>query len=131
MQTVFQEKFNNLIVQALLYNNLPLCEKERKLQQFVNESEERYDSLCENIYQMCYNKTADCETDTLYITIEGYSFVSTSFIDQHLTCFPVLTINQYSPRCPDISAYIEIVLNFFASYCDLAKNATPSFNESA
>ena len=131
MPTQLQEKFNNSIIQALLFNNMSLCEKERKLQQFVSENEERYEFFCENIYQLFANIDTNSEADTLYMTIDGFSFISNSTIDQHLTCCPVLTISKYSPKFHDISAYIEIALNQFASYCEFAKNAILTFNKSA
>ena len=130
-QTIFQEKFNCSIITALLFNNLSLCEKERKLQEFVNENEERYDIFCDNIDILFANKDKADESKTLYLTIDGFSFISNVSFENHLTCFPVLTINRYSPNCPDIAMYIEIALNHFASYCEFAKNTIKSFDHSA
>lgn len=130
-QLFYQEKFNNSIVTALLFNDLSLNDKERKLQEFVNEAEERYDMLCDNIAQLLVNKETNPDTNTLYLTVDGFSFVSNSALDQQATCFPVLTINKYSPMCPDILAYIEIVLSHFTSYCIFAKNTYISVNKGA
>ena len=131
MQLVLQKQFNHSIVTALLFSNLSLCEKERKLQQFVDENEERYDILCDNIYKLFLDKDSNAETNTLYLTIDGFSFISNSSIEQQLSCFPVLTINKYSPRCPDISMYVDIALNHFSYYCKFAKSTILSLQKSA
>lgn len=130
-QTFFQEKFNNSIVTALLFNNLSLCEKERKLQQFTNESEERYDMFCDNINCLLDNKDENSDLNTLYLTIDGFSFLSNFSMEHQPSCFPVLTINRYSPNAPDISMYIEIALNHFAFYCEFTKSTIRAFEESA
>ena len=131
VQSFYQEKFYNSIVTALLFNNLSLNDKERKLQAFVNEAEERYDMFCDNITYLLVNKETSNETNVLYLTVDGFSFVSNSTLDQQLTCVPVLTINKYSPKSPDILAYIEIALCHFTSYCNFAKNTFISFDKSA
>lgn len=130
-QLFYQEKFNNSIVTALLFNDLSLNDKERKLQEFINEAEERYDMLCDNITKLLINKETNNETNTLYLTVDGFSFISNSLLDQQTSCFPVLTINKYSPICPDILAYIEIALSHFTSYCIFVKNTYISLNKSA
>lgn len=129
--SLMQEKYNNSIVTALLFNTLPLTEKEIKLQRFISEHEERYDVLCDNIHTLHTNKTKNLDADTLYLTIEGFSFLSNSFMDPQPACFPVLTINQYSPDSPDISMYIEIALNHFVSYCEFAKSTIRAVDQSA
>lgn len=130
-QSVFQEKFNNSIITALLFNNLAMNDKESKLQAFINEADERYDMLCDNITRLLVNKEANNDVNTLFLTIDGFSFISNSALNQQSSCFPVLTINQYSPRCPDILAYIEIALGIFTSYCSFIKNTFNSFDKSA
>lgn len=130
-QSYFQEKFNHSIVSALLYNNLLLDDKERKLQSFVNEADERYDMFCDNINRLLSRTESNNEINTLYLTIDGFSFLSNTALDQQPSCIPVLTVNKYSPKCPDILAYIEIALCQFASYCIFAKNTFNSFCKSA
>lgn len=130
-QSVFQEKFNNSIITALLFNNLSMNDKERKLQDFINEAEERYDLFCENITRLLVNKETNNDVNTLFLTIDGFSFISNSALNQQPSCVPVLTINQYSPSCPDILAYIEIALGIFTSYCSFIKNTYNSFDKSA
>lgn len=121
MQSVFQEKYNNCVVTALLYSHLPLCEKERKIQQFVNDSE-RYDIFCDNVYSLILNKDNNDGVDTLYITTEGFSFVSNSLMLPQESCFPVLTMNRVVlDSVGDISKIIEIALFNFSAYCDLMK----------
>lgn len=130
-QTFFHEKFNTSIVTALLFSNLPISEKERKLQKFVNENEERYDIFCDNINRLLVNKGLNSTPDTLYLTIDGFSFISNSIIEHQASCVPILTINQYSPNCPDISAYVDIALSYFSSYSNLVKSVAVSFDQSA
>lgn len=130
-QSVFQEKFNNSIITALLFNNLAMNDKESKLQAFINEADERYDMLCDNITRLLANKETNNDVNTLFLTIDGFSFISNSALNQQPSCVPVLTINQYSPKCPDILAYIEIALGIFTSYCSFIKNTFNSFDKSA
>lgn len=130
-QSVFQEKFNNSIITALLFNNLSMNDKESKLQAFINEADERYDMLCDNITRLLVNKETNNDVNTLFLTIDGFSFISNSALNQQSSCVPVLTINQYSPRCPDILAYIEIALCIFTSYCSFIKNTFNSFEKNA
>lgn len=131
-QTFYQTQFNNSVVTALLFSNLPLCEKERKLQAFVNEAEERYDMFCDNITCLLANKEINDKASTLFLTVDGFSYVSDFTQEQqHVSCVPVLTINKYSPLCPDISAYIEVALCHFTSYCNFAKNTFLSFEKTA
>jgi len=130
-QSVFQEKFNNSIITALLFNNLSMNDKESKLQAFINEADERYDMLCDNITRLLVNKETNNDVNTLFLTIDGFSFISNSALNQQSSCVPVLTINQYSPRCPDIVAYIDIALCIFTSYCSFIKNTFNSFDKSA
>lgn len=117
-----QSNFNKSIVTALLFNSLSLSEKEQKLQLFVNETDERYDMFCDNINRLLENKDTNNDADTLYLTIDGFSFISSSSVGQQPSCFPVLTVNQHSPNCPDISIFIEIALCRFATYCEFTKN---------
>ena len=97
-QSVFQEKFNNSIITALLFNNLAMNDKESKLQAFINEADERYDMLCDNITRLLENKETNNDVNTLFLTIDGFSFISNSALNQQSSCVPVLTINQYSPQ---------------------------------
>lgn len=126
--SIYQTHFNKSIVTALLFNNLPLCEKEHKLQLFVNEAEDRYDMFCDNINLLIENKGANSNADTLYLTIDGFSFVSSSLGGQHPSCFPVLTINQNSSFGLDISTLIENALARFAFYCEFIRNTVKSFD---
>lgn len=129
--SVFQEEFNNSIITALLFSNLSINDKENKLQAFINESDERYDMLCDNITRLLENKEQNNDVNTLFMTIDGFSFISNSALNQQPSCVPVLTINQYTPKCPDILAYIEIALGIFASYSSFVKNIFISFHKSA
>ena len=129
-QSTFQEKFNNSIVTALLYHDLSLCEKERKLQQYVNECEERYDLFCDNINKLLENKDTSTKANTLYLTIEGYSFISDAILDFQESCFPVLTINKYSPQCADISMYLDLALYYFCTHCEFSKEMTKVVEQS-
>lgn len=131
VQSLFHERFNNSIITALLFNTLPLTEKERKIQCFVSENEERYDIFCDNIYRMFVNKGANGDVNTLYLTIDGFSFISNDVIEQAQSCFPVLTINKYTPGCPDISAYVDMALTHFLCYCEFAKNTILAVEKSA
>ena len=128
-KTVFQEKFNHSVVTALLFSTLSEDDKETKLQSFINEAEERYDLFCDNILQMLANKNTSQETNVLYLTIDGFSFASNATLEQQPSCVPVLTVNQYSPHCPDILAYIEIALCHYSTYCRFAKSALRSLKE--
>lgn len=130
-QTVYQTQFNNSIVTALLFSDLSPHDKERKLQEFVCEAEERYDMLCDNITHLLVNKEISNSTSALYLTVDGFSFVSDFTLDHDRSCIPVLTINKYSPQCPDILAYIEVALCHFASYSNFAKNFVLSLDKSA
>ena len=130
-QSVFQEKFNNSIITALLFNNLTMNDKESKLQAFINEADERYDMFCDNITRLLVNNETNDDVNTLFLTIDGFSFISNSVLNQQPSCVPVLTINKYSPRCPDILAYIEIALCYFSSYGSLVKSTFNSFDKSA
>lgn len=129
--SVHQVIFNKSVVTAILFNNLTLNEKEQKLQLFINEAEERYDMLCDNVYNLISNKEKNTGADTLYLTIDGFSFVSSSLTGHETSCFPVLTINQYSPVCSDVSILIEIALNQFASFCEFIKTTINSFTKTA
>lgn len=118
MQSIFQEKYNNCVISALLYNHLPISEKERKLQQFMNDPE-RYDIFCDNIYSLVINKVKNDEIDTLYLTTEGFSFICNSSMPPQPSCFPVLTVkSECIRRCVDISCFIEIALLNFEVFCD-------------
>ena len=128
VQSSFQEQFNNSIVTALLFINLPLNEKERKLQGFLNEHDERYDIMCDNIYRMLISNHLDKDPKTLYLTIDGFSFVSDSTINRQLSCFPVLTINQRSAHNVDISVFVEIALQNFLSHCEQLKRTQSTFD---
>lgn len=130
-QSYFHEKFNTSIVTALLFTNLSLCEKERKLQKFVNDNEERYEIFCDNIHHLLINKDVTASAQTLYLTIDGFSFISDSIAEQQNGCVPVLTINKYSPCCPDISAYIDVALSFFSSCTSLVKDTALSYEKTA
>lgn len=130
-QSIYQEKFNNSIITALLFGNLTMDDKESKLQAFINETDERYDMLCDNVTRLLVNKETNNDVNTLFLTIDGFSFISNSTINQQSSCVPVLTINQYSPNCPDILAYIEIALCVFASYCGFIKTTFRSNEKSA
>ena len=130
-RSFYQEKFNNSIITALLFNNLAINDKESKLQAFVNDADERYDMLCDNITRLLVNKETNNDVNTLFLTIDGFSFISNSTLNQSPSCVPVLTINQYSPSCPDILAYIEIALCVFASYCSFVKTTFHSTDKSA
>lgn len=127
----YQVNFNKSIVTALLFNDLSFSEKEQKLQSFVNEAEERYEMFCDNINSLLENKETNNETDTLYLTIDGFSFISNSSIGQQNSCFPVLTINHFSPRCSDISSLIEIALFHLGSHCEFSKNNLKAFTQTA
>ena len=129
-KTFYQTQFNNSIVTGLLFSNLSVSDKERKLQEFVHEAEERYDVLCDNISQLLLNKQSNNDINTLYLTVDGFSFVSDLSLDQGRACVPVLTINKYSPECPDILAYIEVALCHFSSYCNFSKNTILSLGKS-
>lgn len=126
--SVHQVKFNCSVVTALLFNSLSLSEKEQKLQLFMSEAEERYDMLCDNIYSLIENKDCNNVADTLYLTIDGFSFISSSLVGQEPSCFPVLRVNQFSQKCPDVSILIEIALFQFASYCELMKTTVKSLS---
>ena len=128
-QTFYQRQFNNSIVTALLFSNLSMCDKERKLQEFICEADERYDLLCDNITCLLVTKETSNETNILYLTVDGFSFVSNFALDRETSCVPVLTINKYSPECPDILAYIEVALCHFTSYCSFAKNTILSLEK--
>lgn len=128
-QTFYQRQFYDSIVTALLFSSLSSNDKERKLQEFVNEAEERYDMLCDNITRLLANKETSSETNILYLTVDGFSFVSNFTFEQEPFCVPVLIINRYSPQCPDIAAYVEVALCHFTSYCTFAKNTYISFVE--
>lgn len=128
MMRSLQAKFNNSIVTALLFNTLSLTEKERKVQEFVNDNEERYNIFCDNIYRLFLHKGSDFGIDTLYLTIDGFSFISCAALDQQISCFPVLSLNNYASECTDISKYIEIALNGFEDYCKCTKNAILPFD---
>lgn len=130
-QSLYQEKFNNSIITALLFNNLTINDKESKLQSFINETDERYDMLCDNIAHLLVNKESNNDVNTLFLTIDGFSFISNSTLNQQPSCIPVLTINQYSPSCPDILAYIETALSVFSSYCSFMKTTFRSTDKSA
>lgn len=130
-QSFFQEKFNHSIVTALLFNDLALDDKERKLQEFINDADERYDTFCDNIARLLSDKETNDDINTLYLTLDGFSFVSSHSLEQNTSCVPVLTINKYSPNCPDISAYVEIALSYFVSYCNFAKRSFLAPNKSA
>lgn len=129
--SLYQEKFNDSIVAALLFSNLSMDDKESKLQAFINETDERYDMLCDNITRLLVNKETNNDVNTLFLTIDGFSFISNSALNQQPSCVPVLTINQYSPNCPDILAYVEIALGVFSSYCSFIKTTFQSTNKSA
>lgn len=130
-QSLYQEKFNNSIITSLLFNNLAMDDKERKLQAFINDADERYDLFCDNITRLLVNKETNNDVNTLFLTIDGFSFISNSALNQQPSCVPVLTINQYSPSCPDILAYIEIALCVFSSYCHFIKSSFHFTDKSA
>ena len=68
-QSLYQEKFNNSIITALLFNNLAMTDKETKLHAFINEADERYDMLCDNITRLLVNKEINNDANTLFLTI--------------------------------------------------------------
>ena len=119
MQSLYQTTFNNSIISALLFDTLSMTEKEQKIQTFVNESDTRYDELCDNIDYLLMNKDTNSDKNTLYLKNDGSSFIAESGIEN--VGFPVLTINQYSPDSSDISMYLELALKHFSSNCDYIK----------
>lgn len=122
MVSIFQEKYNNCVVTALLHNHLALSEKERKIQQFINDPE-RYEVFCDNVYSLMVNRELGNDIDTLYLTIDGYSFISNSTMLPQPSCFPVLTLTKDFLRDKtDISVFVEIALYNFSAFCEFARS---------
>ena len=130
MQSSYQVFYNNSIVTALLYSNMSVDEKEQKFKQFVNEIDDRYDELCDNIDYLLVNKETNNEENTLYLSVDGHSFI-TKAEESVLNAYPVLTINRYSPESFDISMYLELALSHFSSHCDYIKSTQKVLDFSA
>lgn len=123
MQSFYSKIFNNSVITAMLHIDIPLNKKELMLQRFVNEFDNRYDIFCDNIMFLIENKDTINKENTLYLTVDGCSYIKDSGIEPMPYSFPVLTINKYSPDCSDIAVYVELALSQFTSYCDNLKNS--------
>lgn len=100
-----EKKFVDLIITAILKNYTE--GKVESIKEFFWTAGNRYESLCDHIHQM----TMLPDTNTLYVSINGESFVNNIPANYSLPLFEVLTINEFSPKCNDIIMYVEVVLD--------------------
>lgn len=99
-----EKKFVDLIIDAILRNYNE--GKINSFKEFFWSAENRYESLCDNIYLM----TTLPGENRLYVSINGESFVNTIPQGYAFPLFETLTMNEFSPQCNDIVMYIEVVL---------------------
>ena len=100
-----EKKFVDLIITAILkkYHD----GKIDSVKEFFWTAGNRYDQLCDHILEM----TTLSGDNTLYLSINGESFINTIPTTYSLPLFEVLTTNEFSPACNDIIMYIEVVLD--------------------
>ena len=100
-----ERMFVDLIITAILKNYNE--GKVESIKEFFWSAGNRYDQLCDNIYKMMMLPGEN----TLYVSINGESFINSVPAVYPLPLFDVLTTNEFSPQCKDIIMYIEIVLD--------------------
>lgn len=117
----YQNCFNNTVISRILFDEVATSEKEKNLHLFVNSAEKLYDDFCDNIYYLFMNKDNN-DRNTLYLNINGSSYVDFNHRSSDTGAIAVLSINKYSPGSPDIVMYIEAALKHFVDYVNSLKN---------